>query len=150
MKIGEKISKLRKENNYTQEQLAEILSVSRQSVSKWETDLTYPETEKIIAMSKLFNCSTDYLLKDDADESGKEVKVKIVEVDSGERSREYINSLLLTYLSFPPLFGFIVAFFSIRNAERLGLKKMKLISVIGMTVSLIMTALMVIGIIFEL
>lgn len=150
MKIGEKISKLRRENNYTQEQLAEILSVSRQSVSKWETDLTYPETEKIIALSKLFGCSTDYLLKDDADESGREVKVKIVEVDSGERNREYINSLLLTYLSFPPLFGFIVAFFSIRNADRLGLRKMKHISVIGMIVSLLMTIIMAVGIIFEL
>ncbi|MBQ5332630.1 MAG: helix-turn-helix domain-containing protein [Oscillospiraceae bacterium] len=150
MKIGEKISKLRRENNYTQEQLAEILSVSRQSVSKWETDLTYPETEKIIALSKLFGCSADYLLKDDADESGREVKVKIVEVDSGERNREYINSLLLTYLSFPPLFGFIVAFFSIRNADRLGLRKMKHISVIGMIVSLLMTIIMAVGIIFEL
>lgn len=88
MTIGEKISKLRKENNYTQEQLAEILNVSRQSVSKWETDLTYPETEKIFALSKLFDCSADYLLKDDADESGREVRVKIIEVDSSEKNRE--------------------------------------------------------------
>lgn len=150
MTIGEKISKLRKENNYTQEQLAEILNVSRQSVSKWETDLTYPETEKIIALSKLFECSADYLLKEDADESGREVKVKIIEVDSSEKNREYINSLLLTYLSFPPLFGFIVAFFAVKNAERIGSKKMKVLSFVGMAVSLIMTALMAIGIIFEL
>ena len=150
MTIGEKISKLRKENNYTQEQLAEILNVSRQSVSKWETDLTYPETEKIIALSKLFECSADYLLKEDADESGREIKLKIVEVDSSEKNREYINSLLLTYLSFPPLFGFIVAFFSVKNADRIGSKKMKVLSFVGMAVSLILTALMVIGIIFEL
>ena len=150
MTIGEKISKLRKENNYTQEQLAEILSVSRQSVSKWETDLTYPETEKIIALSKLFSCSADYLLKDDADESGREVKVKIIEVDSSEKNREYMNSVLLTYLSFPPLFGFIVAFFSVKNAERIGSKKMKILSFVGMAVSFILTAVMAIGIIFEL
>ncbi len=65
MTFGEKISKLRKENNYTQEQLAEILGVSRQSVSKWESDIAYPETEKLIKMGKLFECSMDYLLNDD-------------------------------------------------------------------------------------
>ncbi len=71
MTTGEKISKLRKENNYTQEQLADILGVSRQSISKWESDVTYPETDKLIKMGKLFDCSMDYLLKDDcADKSG--------------------------------------------------------------------------------
>ncbi|NLK94205.1 MAG: helix-turn-helix transcriptional regulator [Clostridiales bacterium] len=63
MTLGEKISKLRKENNYTQEQLAEILGISRQAISKWESDVTYPETDKLLRMSDLFNCSLDYLLK---------------------------------------------------------------------------------------
>ena len=63
MSFGEKLSKLRKENNYTQEQLADVLNVSRQSVSKWESDLAYPETEKIIKISELFNSSLDYLMK---------------------------------------------------------------------------------------
>ncbi len=62
MTLGEKIAKLRKEYNYTQEQLADILGVSRQSISKWESDITYPETEKLIKMGKLFECSMDYLL----------------------------------------------------------------------------------------
>lgn len=65
MTTGEKIAKLRKENNYTQEQLAEMLSVSRQSVSKYESGLAYPETEKLIRLSELFDCTLDYLLKDD-------------------------------------------------------------------------------------
>ena len=65
MTLGEKLSKLRKEYNYTQEQLAEILGVSRQSISKWESDIAYPETEKLIELGKLFECSMDYLLKDD-------------------------------------------------------------------------------------
>lgn len=64
MTLGNKISKKRKENNYTQEQLAEILGVSRQAISKWESDITYPETEKLIRLSELFHCSLDYLLKD--------------------------------------------------------------------------------------
>lgn len=61
-----------------------------------------------------------------------------------------MNSVILTYLSFPPLFGFIVAFFAVRNAERIGSRKMKILSFVGMSVSLILTALMAIGIIFEL
>lgn len=64
MTLGDKLSKLRKENNYTQEQLADVLGISRQSVSKWESNITYPETDKLIRMSELFNCSLDYLLKD--------------------------------------------------------------------------------------
>ena len=64
MTLGEKLSKLRKENNYTQEQLADVLGVSRQATSKWESNITYPETDKLIRISELFNCSLDYLLKD--------------------------------------------------------------------------------------
>ena len=63
MTLGNKLSKLRKENNYTQEQLASILGVSRQAISKWESDITYPETDKLIRISELFDCSLDYLLK---------------------------------------------------------------------------------------
>ena len=65
MTLGEKLSKLRKEYNYTQEQLADILGVSRQSISKWESDIAYPETDKLIKMGKLFECSMDYLLNED-------------------------------------------------------------------------------------
>lgn len=63
MTLGEKIVKQRKELNHTQEQLADILGVSRQSISKWESDIAYPETDKLIELGKLFNCSMDYLLK---------------------------------------------------------------------------------------
>lgn len=68
MTLGEKISKQRKELNYTQEQLADILGVSRQSVSKWESDIAYPETDKLIELGKLFDCSMDYLLKEEVTE----------------------------------------------------------------------------------
>lgn len=65
MTTGDKLARLRKENNYTQEQLAELLGVSRQAVSKWESDLAFPETEKLIRISELYGCSVDYLLKED-------------------------------------------------------------------------------------
>ena len=65
MTLGEKIARQRKELNYTQEQLADILGVSRQSISKWESDIAYPETDKLTELGKLFDCSMDYLLKED-------------------------------------------------------------------------------------
>ena len=64
MTTGEKIARLRRENNITQEQLADMLGVSRQSVSKWESDGAYPETDKLIRLGELFRCSLDYLLKE--------------------------------------------------------------------------------------
>lgn len=67
MTFGDKLSTLRKQNNYTQEQLADLLGVSRQSVSKWEGGIAYPETEKLIRLSELFHCSLDALLKDGQD-----------------------------------------------------------------------------------
>jgi len=66
MTLGEKLAKLRKEHNYTQEEFAALLEVSRQAVSKWESDLAYPETDRLIKLSELFGCSIDYLLKEDA------------------------------------------------------------------------------------
>ena len=64
MTLGEKLAKARKEKNITQEQLADYLGISRQSISKWESDVAYPETDKLIRMSELFDCSLDYLLKE--------------------------------------------------------------------------------------
>ncbi|MCM1150027.1 MAG: helix-turn-helix domain-containing protein, partial [Butyricicoccus sp.] len=68
MTTGDKIAKLRRENNYTQEQLADIFGVSRQSISKWESGAAYPEVDKLIRMGELFGCTMDYLLKDEITE----------------------------------------------------------------------------------
>ena len=68
MTLGEKLARARKENNITQEQLADKLGVSRQSISKWESDIAYPETDKLIRISEMFNCSLDYLLKENITE----------------------------------------------------------------------------------
>jgi transcriptional regulator with XRE-family HTH domain len=62
MTLGEQIQALRKEAGISQEELGEKLGVSRQSVSKWESDLTTPELDKLIAMSKLFGVSIGTLL----------------------------------------------------------------------------------------
>lgn len=70
MTLGDKLSSLRRTHNFTQEQLAELLGVSRQAVSKWESGTAYPETDKLIRISKLFDCSLDYLLRDDWETDG--------------------------------------------------------------------------------
>ncbi len=62
MSFGEKLAKLRKEKGLSQEDLANELNVSRQAVSKWESNNAYPETEKIISICKIFNCSMDELI----------------------------------------------------------------------------------------
>lgn len=68
MIIADKIIMLRKKNGWSQEELAEQLDVSRQSVSKWESGLSVPDLNKVVAMSTLFGVSTDFLLKDDLEE----------------------------------------------------------------------------------
>lgn len=65
MKISEKINYLRKMANISQEELAEKLFVSRQTVSKWEQGKAIPDTEKVVQISKLFNVSLDELLLDE-------------------------------------------------------------------------------------
>lgn len=65
MSLGENLQFLRKKSNITQEQLAEMLEVSRQSVSKWESDTTYPEMDKLLQISGIFHCSLDDLVQKD-------------------------------------------------------------------------------------
>jgi transcriptional regulator with XRE-family HTH domain len=63
MRLGQKIADLRKKNNLSQESLAEKMNVSRQAVSKWESEQSIPDIEKIVNLSELFGVTTDYLLK---------------------------------------------------------------------------------------
>lgn len=66
MSFGQNLQLFRKNAGITQEELAERLEVSRQSVSKWESDASFPEMEKIIALCDMFGCSMDTLVKGDA------------------------------------------------------------------------------------
>lgn len=65
MILSEKITEERKKNGWSQEELAEKLSVSRQAVSKWESAQSTPDLQKIIRLAELFEVSTDYLLRDE-------------------------------------------------------------------------------------
>lgn len=64
MNLAEKLQQLRKKNNLSQEQLADKLGISRQSISKWESEQSTPEIDKIVQLSEIFGVTTDYLLKD--------------------------------------------------------------------------------------
>jgi transcriptional regulator with XRE-family HTH domain/uncharacterized membrane protein YccF (DUF307 family) len=68
MKLADKIMCLRKQKGWSQEELANRMNVSRQSVSKWESDSSIPEMDKIVMISSIFKVTTDYLLKDDMKE----------------------------------------------------------------------------------
>lgn len=69
MIFADKLVQLRKKNGWSQEELAEQMNVSRQSVTKWESAQSIPELEKIVRLSKLFGVSTDYLLKEELEEA---------------------------------------------------------------------------------
>ena len=64
MKFSDKLKKLRKENNLSQERLADLLEVSRQAVSKWESGSSYPDMEKLKKMCKILNCTLEDLMDD--------------------------------------------------------------------------------------
>lgn len=68
MILADKIIRERKKNGWTQEELAELMNVSRQSVSKWESAQSIPDINKVIRLSELFGVSTDYLFKDEIEE----------------------------------------------------------------------------------
>lgn len=68
MILADKILSLRKKNGWSQEDLAEKLHVSRQSVSKWESAQSIPDLDRIVSLSQIFSVSIDYLVKDDIEE----------------------------------------------------------------------------------
>lgn len=76
MKFSEKLQKLRKEKGYSQEQLADLLEVSRQSVSKWESGTTYPEMDKLLMLCKIFNVTLDDLTNDEVTDKAIKEKSK--------------------------------------------------------------------------
>ena len=87
--LSENLRKIRKENNLSQEQLAEELGVSRQAISKWESATAYPEMDKIIQLCNKFNVSIDDLLNKD-----------IKEVKSEEVAKNNLNKYIDDFLGF--------------------------------------------------
>lgn len=82
MILADKIINERKRNGWSQEELADMLDVSRQSVSKWEGAQSVPDLQKILKLAEIFGVSTDYLLKDEIEPDDREVSYEISDVDS--------------------------------------------------------------------
>ena len=76
MTFGEKVQLLRKKKGLSQEGLAEKLSVTRQTISKWELDRSTPDLQFILQLSDIFEVTTDYLIKDNTNESDRNAKIK--------------------------------------------------------------------------
>ena len=87
MTFGEKLKVLRKEKGYSQEEFAGLLNVSRQAVSKWESDRGTPETDKLLQISNMFGVTLDYLLKEESSDEN-------MQTDSYYVSREMIDGFL--------------------------------------------------------
>ena len=96
MTLGEKIYRLRTDRNLTQEQLAEKLGVTRQSISKWEGDLVKPEIEKLKAMAKLFEISLDDLISDEASDDKDKEKTM---AESSLNKKEKLNRIIITVIA---------------------------------------------------
>lgn len=95
MILADKIMMLRKKCGWSQEELADQLDISRQSVSKWESGMSIPDLEKIVKMSVLFGVSTDYLLKDEIED---ELPSETLEADN-ERNRVVSLEEANTYMN---------------------------------------------------
>lgn len=90
MSLGKNIQYLRKQKRITQEKLAEKMSVSRQTVSKWETDEIVPELSKLVSLGDLFSCKLDTLVRENltgCDEIYSEITIKTIE---GFRMARYV------------------------------------------------------------
>lgn len=89
MNLADNIKKIRKENNLSQEQLADKLNVSRQSVSKWESGLAYPEMDKVLQICQIFNLNIDDLMNQD-----------IKEVNNRKAEKNNLNKYFDDFLSY--------------------------------------------------
>ncbi len=120
MILAEKIIKCRKQLGWSQEELAEKMNISRQSVSKWESANSIPDLNRIIKLAEIFDVTTDYLLKDEQEVSqpNQETKVCNLKQVSMEQASEYVanklkvsalvtKGVMLCICSVVPLFFFL-------------------------------------------
>lgn len=79
MEIGKQVKKYRTEMKLSQDELAEKIFVSRQTISNWENNKNYPDVKSLLLLSSLFNVSLDVLIKGDLEEMKKEIKTEDIE-----------------------------------------------------------------------
>lgn len=99
MTFGERLYELRNKNNLSQEELAEVLDVSRQSISKWENNKAYPEMTRLLFMSDYFDVSLDYLMRGIKKENNEE-KVTADDADKNSNDKYKTKNILLVWNNF--------------------------------------------------
>lgn len=103
MSLGSKLQKLRKSKNLSQEAFADIMKVSRQSVSKWELDQTFPEISKLIEIADYFQITLDDLLRDNQAEALNVNKSQEEEYIGYQESVRAADKNLLQYIRSLPM-----------------------------------------------
>lgn len=106
MEIGNQIKRYRKESRKTQEELAEEIYVSRQSISNWENNKNYPDLNSLIRLSEVFQVSIDHLIKGDWEKMKKEIS-QADQKDFDKLSTIYVVLLGLTMFTPVPLSYFL-------------------------------------------
>lgn len=102
MKFGDNLRNLRKSKKMSQEELAEIIGVSRQSVSKWETSESYPEMNNILELCKIFHCHINDLVNDqliDIDSLDEEIKMSVVKLKKEKQRKMKCLSKIISVLA---------------------------------------------------
>ena len=102
MKFGDNLKKIRISKKLSQEDLAEKVNVSRQSISKWETGDAYPTMNNLLELCKIFHCKINDLVNDsiiDIDSLGDEVKTKVVSLKKEEQKKMKILSKIISVIS---------------------------------------------------
>lgn len=113
MDIGSRMKKYREEQNISQEELALKIFVSRQTISNWETDKSYPDIKSLIMLSNIFNVSLDNFIKKDIEEMRKIIDSKKIK-EFNVMSYVFLVEMLVLIISAYPLFklldfiGFII------------------------------------------
>lgn len=98
MTLGNNIVKIRKDNNMSQEEFAEVFNVTRQTISNWENSKSYPDIQTLIKISDNFNISLDVLLKEDI-ELVKNIDVKVKETDKYKKILKIMIYILAILIS---------------------------------------------------
>ena len=100
MSIGKRIANVRKERNISQEELAGRIYVSRQSISKWESDQVIPDTENVIALAKALNVSVEWIISGSEQTSKKNVHKDVIVLIIG--SVFFVTSIILV-IAYPQM-----------------------------------------------
>ena len=134
MDIGNKLHRARTNANFTQEQVAEALGVSRQTISNWENEKTYPDIRSVVTLSDLYNVSLDHLLKDKEDNKMTSYLEYLEESTNVVKSKTKFSKLILviTYLLIWAS-SLVVFWFFTEDSDAMGYSLMFLIILLPVT-----------------